>query len=77
MNLEIVHKDQASSFPWLCHVSSSLCSGEHLEETNSMLFYASMPYCIDSIRQIMLQSCRKSELKAIGSGYQDPTKDMY
>lgn len=62
MNLEIVHKNQPSSFPWLCHVSSSLCSGEHLEETNSMLCYASMPYCIASARQLTLQSCQESEL---------------
>jgi len=62
MTLETVHNYQPSSFLWLSHVSSSLYSGEHLEETKPMRCYVSTLYFTDSTRQLALQSCKKSEL---------------
>lgn len=74
-NLETVHKYQPSFFLSLCHVSSSLYSGEHLEEPNPC--YAMLAHLISVSTHRQHETAHTpevQEVRAIGhraSGYQD------
>lgn len=61
-----VQKYQPFASIWLCNVSSSLCSGEHLEKTKCALDYFNKLYFTDISRQLMIKRCREPKPEAMG-----------
>lgn len=61
-----VQKYQPFSSIWLCSVSSSLCSGGHLEKTKSALDYFNKLYFTDISRQLMIKRCKEPKPEATG-----------